>query len=141
MRSELGTCRGLPWRVGHPFGMTLRYRLPRSARLQKKCEFDAVRAEGSRVARGCLIVNWMKLPGSSGCRLGIVVGRKVGCAVARNRARRLLREVFRHHQHDIRDSTAVVLVARPSINEKAYAAVERDFLAALGEAGLLKAAE
>ncbi len=35
----------------------------------------------------------------------------------------------------------MVLVARPSINEKAYAAVERDFLAALGEAGLLKASE
>ncbi|MDH7502606.1 MAG: ribonuclease P protein component [Verrucomicrobiota bacterium] len=121
--------------------MTLRYRLPRSARLQKKCEFDAVRAEGSRIALGCLIVNWMKVTGASGCRLGIVVGRKVGCAVARNRARRLLREVFRHHQHDLSDSAAVVLVARPSINEKAYAAVERDFLAAMGEAGLLKAAE
>jgi len=141
MRSELGACRGLPRRVEDLFGMTLRYRLPRSARLQKKCEFDAIRAQGSRVARGCLIVNWMKLPGGSRCRLGIVVGRKVGCAVIRNRARRLLREVFRHHQHDIRDSTAVVLVARPSINEKAYAAVERDFLAAMAEAGLLKAVE
>lgn len=34
-------------------------------------------------------------------RLGLSVPRRVGRAVARNRIKRLLREVFRHHQHDL----------------------------------------
>ena len=34
-------------------------------------------------------------------RLGLSVPRRVGRAVARNRIKRLLREVFRHHQYDL----------------------------------------
>ena len=35
-------------------------------------------------------------------RIGFVTGKKVGCAVERNRARRLMKEVYRLNQHQIR---------------------------------------
>ncbi len=87
---------------------------------------------------GCLVANWLKLPQESQSRVGVITGSKVGGAVARNRARRLLREAFRLHQHELKEPVDLVLVARPSIGGKKLAAVERDFLTTLRKAGLLK---
>jgi ribonuclease P protein component len=66
-----------------------------------------------------------------------VTSRRVGPAVVRNRARRLLREAFRLHRQELREPAWVVLVARPSIAGKMFAAVERDLLSILREARLL----
>jgi ribonuclease P protein component len=47
--------------------------------------------------------------------LGIIIGRKVGTAARRNRIKRLLREAFRVHQHDLPDGAGydVVIAVRP----------------------------
>jgi ribonuclease P protein component len=63
----------------------------------------------------------------------------VGNAVARNRARRLLRESFRRHQLDLATPVDMVLVARPSIAGMSFGEVEREFLSTARRAGLLKA--
>ncbi len=112
--------------------------LPRNARLKNRRDFSQVRSEGKRVARGCLIVNWRPLGQGGVSRLGVVTGRSVGGAVQRSRARRLLREVYRLHQHDFERPTEVVLVARASIIGKSFAQVEQDFLQALHKRGALK---
>jgi ribonuclease P protein component len=96
-----------------------------------------VKSEGKRLAHGCLVMNWLTSPAGTGARLGIITGRKLGNAVARSRARRLLREAFRLHQQDLPQPLEVVLVARPSIVGKQFGQVESDFLAALRKAGLL----
>ena len=91
------------------------------------------------MVHGCLIANWLALPPGAASRLGVITGRKIGNAVVRARARRLLREAFRLHQHDLAQPLDLVLVARPSIVGKKYASVENDFLVTLGRARLLKA--
>jgi len=78
-----------------------------------------------------------QLPAKSSHRLGVVTSGKIGNAVIRNRARRLLREAFRQHQHDFLQPVDLVLVARASIVGKGFAAVEKDFLTILSKAGLL----
>jgi ribonuclease P protein component len=87
---------------------------------------------------GCLVANWRRLPSGANTRLGVITGAKIGGAVVRSRARRLLRETFRLHQEELGQALDLVLVARPSIAGKQFADVERDFLTTLRKAGLLK---
>jgi ribonuclease P protein component len=49
----------------------------------------------------------------------------------------LIREAFRLHQHKIAGPVDLVCIARASIREKAFAAVETDFLRSLEQAGLM----
>lgn len=114
------------------------FAFPRSSRLQLGRDFLRAKTQGERLASGCLIANWLLLPENSPTRLGVVTSRKLGNAVKRSRARRLLRETFRLHQHDFRQPVDLVLVARNSIVGKSFAEVEQDFLRAMGKAGLLE---
>jgi len=106
-------------------------------RIKQGRDFSRVRQEGERLVHGCMIANWRKLPAESTHRLGLVTSGKIGNAVVRNRARRLLREAFRRHQHDLAQPVDLVLVARNSIAGKDFANVEKDFLTILRKAGLL----
>ena len=115
-----------------------RLSLPRAARIKAAREFARVRQEGERLAVGCLIANWRRLPPEARSRLGVVTSAKIGGAVSRNRARRLLRESFRLHQNQLAQPLELVLVARPSIAGKGFVEVESDFLTTLRKAGLLK---
>ena len=115
-----------------------RLSLGRDRRIRCTRDFAQVRKVGRRLAHGCLIANWKALPAESQSRLGVITSRKVGNAVARSRARRLLRESFRRHQLELATPVDLVLVARPSIAGKTFVEVERTFLSAARKAGLLK---
>lgn len=113
-------------------------RLPRSMRVQQNREFARIKQLGRRLTRGCLIANWIPLPAEATSRIGVITGSRIGSSVMRSRARRLMRETFRLHQHAFQQPVALVLVARPSIVGRGRAEVERDFLSVLQQAGLLK---
>jgi ribonuclease P protein component len=115
-----------------------RHRFNRASRIKQGRDFARARQQGERIALGCLVANWRKLSEDSSSRLGVITAGKIGGSVVRSRARRLLRESFRLHQHELVHPVDLVLVARPSIAGKAFTAVERDFLTTLRKAGLLK---
>jgi ribonuclease P protein component len=117
---------------------TRRLRLGRASRLPHSRDFTRVWQQGERLIQGCLIANWSRLPAGAAPRLGVVTSRKIGGAVVRNRARRLLRESFRLHQHEFTQPVELILVARPSITGRGFDEVEKDFLAVLNRAGLRK---
>jgi ribonuclease P protein component len=110
-------------------------------RIKQGRDFLRTRNQGQRAVLGCLIANWRPLPTGSTTRLGVITSGKIGNAVVRSRARRLLRESFRLHQHDLAQPVDLVLVARASITTKTFAGVEKDFLTTLRKAGLLKKVE
>ena len=116
-------------------------RLGRASRIKQGRDFARLRQAGQRTVLGCLIANWLRLPGAAQSRLGVVVGRKVGGSVVRSRVKRLLRESFRLHQHDFSGPLDLVLVARPSIAGRDFAGVEKDFLEAMRRAGQLRGAD
>ena len=119
-------------------GQARRLRFGQAMRLGQNRDFARVRQQGERTVQGCLIANWVRMPANGNPRLGVVTARKIGGATVRSRARRLLREAFRVHQHDLKQPIDLVLVARQSIAGKSFADVERDFLTTLRKAGLLK---
>lgn len=112
-------------------------RLPKSRHLKQNREFARVRAEGKRIAKGCLAANWMELPDNKPSRLGVITSRKIGGAVVRSRARRLLREAFRLHQPDLLRPLDLVLIARASIVGRSFGEVERDYLAVMKQGGAI----
>ena len=110
-------------------------RFPRERRITRGRDFIRARMGGRRLAVGCLLLNWIDT--SAGIRAGMITSRKIGNAVARARARRLLREAFRQNQHRVARTVDLVLVARASIVGKQLVGVEKDFITALRQAGLL----
>ncbi len=121
-----------------PATPSARLGLSRSYRIKQSRDFSRARTAGSRLVHGCLVMNWVSYEALSHPRLGVITSKKLGNAVVRSRARRLLREAFRLHQHELRKPVDLVLVARSSITRKPFPEVERDLLHALQQARLLK---
>ena len=65
-------------------------------RLRRRAEFRVVYQQGMK-SRGVNLVVFALETSSAMVRLGITATRKTGSAVVRNRARRRIRELFRHH--------------------------------------------
>src|SRR5262245_55954140 len=116
----------------------VRQGLPRSMRMRQAREFQAVREQGRRATNGCMIMNWKTLSEGSTSKLGVITSRKLGNAVVRTRARRLLRETFRLHQNDFKTPVSMVLIARNSIAGKFLSDVEKDFLFLANRANLIR---
>ena len=120
-----------------PPGPSARLGLPRERRVRQGRDFLRLKNEGQRLVHGCLIVNWIVLPPGAPSRLGVITSRQIGGAVERSRARRLLREAFRLHQLELIHPVELILIARRSIVGRKAGDVAKDFLVALGRAGLV----
>jgi ribonuclease P protein component len=116
-----------------------RFGFGREKRVRWSAEFARIKIEGRRLAKGCLVGNWVERGGRAGeeLRLGVVTPKSVGSAVERTRARRLLRESFRLHQGELKRPLTLVLVARRSIVGKVFSDVEMDYLNFVRQAGLV----
>ncbi len=119
-----------------PLGASLRLPRRRSG-LKTGIEFSAIKNSGRRMARGSLIANWTPSPAGQSSKLGVITSKRIGPAVVRSRARRLLREAFRLHQHELAKPIQLVLIARNSIVGKACADVEKDLISVLRDSRLL----
>ena len=121
-----------------------RHTFPKSEHLRYGHEFrglyrDGRRAEGSRIVLYAREWNPAETPAPGPVRrLGVVTSRRVGNAVARNRARRLMREVYRLNKHKLKDHVELIMIARPSIKGKSYQEVESDALRLFRAAAILR---
>lgn len=107
--------------------------------LTENYEFKRVYARGKTAVRPTLVAYCMR-KGGPGPRVGITASKKIGNAVKRNRARRLLRESTRLLYPQMKPGFDIVLVSRgktPFVNCKI---VMTELASALEELGVLVSA-
>lgn len=109
-------------------------------RLQRSPDFQRVWKEGQSWAHPLFIL-WAAPNGLSRTRIGFIASRKVGNAVARNRARRLLREAVRHLYSHIPAGWDLILIARRKIATVKAQVVQSALGATLQRADLWRSRE
>ena len=74
-------------------------------------------------------------------RLGITVSKKVGCAVVRNRVRRLVKENFRLNEEKVAEGFDIIFVSRVRAAQASFHQIEKEMMSHLSSAGLLAGEE
>jgi ribonuclease P protein component len=106
-----------------------RFALPRARRIRKRADFLRIQDGTARVTTRHLLVLLGERPDGAS-RLGIVASRKVGGAVERNRAKRLVREAFRLHPEAIPSGVDLVVIVRPGTHLLSADAVAAELVGA-----------
>jgi ribonuclease P protein component len=102
----------------------------RRHRLSRSRDFDAVYRHGRSTSTRFLVLYWFERDeDADDARLGLAVPKAAGNAVARNRIKRQLREVWRERLDAIPSRRDYVLIVRPGLPD----AVEANGFAWLGE--------
>ena len=98
----------------------------KAQRVRRRSEFQHIFDTGYRISSRYFTL--VLAPGSSpAARLGIVASRKLGDAVRRNRAKRLIRELFRHVDELPSGPVDLVVIPRRELFNAAFTDLERDF--------------
>lgn len=96
--------------------------------VRKRADFELIYQTGFKRS-GRLMTMFTRDREAGPARLGIAATRKMGAAVERNRAKRLVRELFRHHKPE--GALDVVVVPRREILDAPYVRLEAEFLTLL----------
>lgn len=112
--------------------------LPRELRLRQAADFASLRREGRTVSGRWMVLS-ARPNGLAHNRYGFIVSRRVGKAVARNRARRVMREGVRHLHLRLVSGYDIALIARAALIDQPLSAVLPEITRLCAQAGLMKA--
>ena len=105
-----------------------RFRPPEHVR--KRADFELIYKTGFKRS-GRLMTMFTREREAGSARLGIAATKKMGASVERNRAKRLARELFRHHKPE--GAIDVVVIPRREMLEAPYARLEAEFRSLLSK--------
>lgn len=103
----------------------------RDNRVRKRAEFVEIQSGGVRVSGDCLVFILLRRPEGHPLRLGITASRKIGGAVQRNRAKRLIREAFRAVFSELPAALDIVVIVRKPLGERKLVAILSEWQRAL----------
>jgi ribonuclease P protein component len=90
-------------------------KLPRSSRLLKHADFQAVYQQGRKHFSGNMVAFHHQSGRSEGARVGLTIGKALGGAVERNRIRRRMRAAVSRHLPELVKPLDLVLHPRKSV--------------------------
>lgn len=103
-------------------------RFSKDARITEGWEYQRVKNEGA-VQRGRLtLLSFLRVDEKVPARVGIIVSKRVGNAVVRNKVKRRLREVCRKERLLLEPGLRLVVVARPSAASATFEEMREDWL-------------
>lgn len=100
---------------------------PRHLTLKRRWQFEKVRREGKRLSGRFFHVNLLEIEEPAGVRVGIVVTRRFGNAVRRNRVRRRIRELVGKILPHLKPDHWLVVVARREADGAAFSDLETEW--------------
>jgi len=106
-------------------------------KLNKNKDFKKVYNEGKFISEMYVVVYFRENEMDS-TRIGFTASKKIGKSVARNRARRLMKESLRTIEGNLKKGYDIVFVARPTINEGNFHQVKESIERILKKARLLE---
>ena len=97
----------------------------RTERIRRRADFQRIYNQGMRL-HGRYSTVFVLRNDHDGCRLGIAATKKLGGAVQRNRAKRLIREVFRRNK--IAKGLDIVIIPKRELLDASLTVIEADYL-------------
>jgi ribonuclease P protein component len=107
-------------------------------RLAKKQDFNKVYRYGKSAANMQYVVYSKFNSEIEQFRLGVSASKKLGGAVVRNRLRRVIKEIVRHHADEIISQHDLIVIVRKPAVDLDYHEAEKALLHVLKKAALLK---
>ncbi len=81
--------------------------------IRKNEDIEKVIRNHKTVGNKYFVIYYLK---SNSFKVAFSVSKKLGCAVLRNRQKRILREIVRNHMNEINNYMLLIVVKRPSID-------------------------
>ena len=117
--------------------MPSRQDLKKSERITRKFEYSSVISQ-HKVTAGRYLKAYLLIEQGAKRKAGFIAGKRVGPAVVRNRARRLLKESYRRLKSELQDhGFKVVFVATPGISDAKADDVRAEMRRILRKMGLV----
>ena len=101
-------------------------KFPKSSRLLRHTDFQAVYKEGRKHFSGNITVFYRRRSDNAGPRIGFTVGKVLGGAVERNRIRRRMKAAVQKHLSEILLPLDVVLHPRRSVLTMEFAHLDAE---------------
>jgi|SRR5690606_19407525 len=112
--------------------------MQRRLRLRSRKDFRRVYRDGRSVANSRFVVYWRPRSEPGPFRLGVSASARLGKAVVRNRARRMVKEIVRLNADKLRDQVDLVIIVRKPALELGFWDMEKSVLHLLRKAGLTR---
>ncbi|HEY8370081.1 MAG TPA: ribonuclease P protein component [Thermodesulfobacteriota bacterium] len=113
-----------------PRGAAAPLGFPKSARLRTRADYDRASRGATSITTPHFKLVRGRGPGG-GARLGLIVPRKIGGAVVRNRVKRRLREWFRALRPELPEGLDLIVIARPGAERLSGRALAAELTGAL----------
>lgn len=107
--------------------------LKKEYRMKNKASFRCVFTKGKSYSSKHIIIYILK---GNSPKIGFIASKKIGNAVKRNRAKRIMREAVRLNLFRVKKSCRMVFIARAEINESSMQEVVKSVLYIWRKAGI-----
>ena len=118
--------------------MQTRYTFSYAEKLHLQKDFKRVFKSGRKLAHPAIFIYICPGSGTRGIRrMGLVITRKLGSAVERNRIKRRLREIFRLNKNQLLPNIDIIFAPRPGACGLTFDSLKDAVLGAFKKAGVL----